>query len=224
MMLRLSIIVQSVLAIAILYLGFAIHGFTEKVGEVVDKYPQMVTDISNITDKLEIKEWLLFAEHVEAIAPQILVAVNDVNKTLVEVNQTVDSVDKKIPAIVSEFTAYRENTIPSALAEMKHYRVDVVPAAVNELKKYRIDVIPPALLESKAYRSTVIPNVLTESNNLRSDIPPMLAKADEIIDKTQQIAAEATQGAVKGVVLSPINLLRGAGDEIRSKVTLDSLE
>ncbi|MGF1694563.1 hypothetical protein L4C54_02685 [Vibrio lamellibrachiae] len=218
MMARISVVVQCILAISIFYLGYSIYAFTAKVGEVVDKYPQMISDISDMTEQLEIKEWLLFADHVEAMVPQVLATVNDVNQTMVEVNSTVDSIDKKIPTIVSEIAAYRENTIPSALAEMKQYRVGVIPTTVKELENYRVDVIPPVLVESKAYRTSVIPSVITESTNLRNDIPPMLVKADVIIDKTQQIAAEATQGAVKGVVLSPINLLRDAGTELKSKV------
>ncbi|MCK6261832.1 hypothetical protein KP803_00935 [Vibrio sp. ZSDE26] len=218
MMARISIVIQCVLAVSIFYLGYAIHSFTSKVGEVVDKYPQMLTDISSVTETLEIKEWLEFAEHVEVMVPQVLGTVDNVNQTLVDVNRTVVSLDKKIPSIVSEITAYRENTIPSALAEIKQYRVDVIPKAVKEMESYRVDVIPPVLVESKAYRTTLVPSVIAESTSLRSDIPPMLAKADVIVDKTQQIAAEATQGAVKGVVLSPINLLRDASNEIKSKV------
>lgn len=215
---RISMIIQCILAVSIFYLGYSIHSFTSKVGEVVDKYPQMVTDIGDLTEKLEIKEWLQFADHLESMVPQVITTVNEVNQTLVDVNSTVDSIDKKIPAIVSEITAYREQTIPSTLVELELYRTQAIPQTVAELERYRIDVIPPALVESEAYRTTVIPTVVNESALLRSDIPPMLAKADLIVDKTQQIAAEATQGAVKGVVLSPINLLRDASNELKLKV------
>jgi uncharacterized spore protein YtfJ len=80
MMTRISVIVQCILAASIFYLGYSILTFTSKVGEVVDQYPQMITDISDMTEKLEITEWLKFAEHLEAMVPQVLSSVNEVNQ------------------------------------------------------------------------------------------------------------------------------------------------
>ncbi|MGD8118016.1 hypothetical protein [Vibrio sp. TRT 29B02] len=46
----------------------------------------------------------------------------------------------------------------------------------------------------------------------------MAVKTDQIMDKSQEIAKQATQGAVKGVILSPIDLIREAGNEIKGRV------
>ncbi|WP_394247403.1 hypothetical protein [Vibrio profundi] len=219
---KISTGVQFLLAISIFYLGYSIHSFTSKVGEVVDTYPQVITDLSSFTDDLQVNEWLLFADTVEALAPQLLTTVEEVRKTVDAVNSTMASVDSKIPRILDEVEGIRTVTLPEVLDEIEKVRIGVIPPTLSELKRYRLDVIPPALVESKAYRSHTIPMVVTESESLRQDIPVILSKADQVVEKSKVLAQQATQGAVegtvKGVVLSPINLLRDAGNEIKSKV------
>ena len=95
---------------------------------------------------------------------------------------------------------------------------ETVPNTLVELKNYREQVFPKAFVESKNYRMTTIPAVIKESERLRKEVPPIMAKADQIIDKTEELSQQATQGAVKGVIMSPFNLLREAGTEIQSKV------
>ncbi|WP_047044235.1 hypothetical protein [Vibrio mexicanus] len=217
MLARISIVVQSILAIAIFYLGYSIFQFSNKISEVIDVYPQMLSDVSQVTEQLEIEEWLLFAEQVESLAPQVIQTVDGINRALLEVNGTVASVDQKIPLVLAEFSEYRESVIPSVVNEASNYREQVIPPTLAELKLYRTDVVPPMLVESKGYR-TLVPTVITESEQVRAELPALLAKIDLILDKSQDIASEATQGAVKGVVLSPINLLRDASTELKSKV------
>ena len=48
----------------------------------------------------------------------------------------------------------------------------------------------------------------------------MITKIDDIVEKSEEISRNATaQGAVKGVILSPINLLKDAGSGLKSKVS-----
>ncbi|MGF1754142.1 hypothetical protein L4C33_11145 [Vibrio makurazakiensis] len=226
MLARISMAVQLLLAVSIFYLGYSIYTFTNKVGEVVDTYPKIISDLSVITKDLKVEEWLEFAGHVDELAPQVLNTVEDVRKTIEEVNQTVASVDSKIPSILTEVESVRTQALPQVLSEVERVRVDVIPPTLAELKSYRLDVIPPTLIESKGYREQTIPAVVMESEHLRSDIPVILAKADQVVEKSKLLAQQATQGAVegtvKGVVLSPLNLLRDAGNEIKSKVNEQS--
>ena len=67
------------------------------------------------------------------------------------------------------------------------------------------------MVESEGYRKQTIPAVIAESEQLRNDVPIILAKTDEIVEKSEQLTQQATQGAVKGVLLSPVNLIRDAG-------------
>ncbi|NOH99045.1 hypothetical protein [Vibrio sp. 99-70-13A1] len=215
---KINTAVQLLLAVAVFYLGYSIHGFTSKVGEVIDTYPQVISDLESLTNDLQVDEWLVVAKTVEEVLPQALESVEQVRMTVDKVNQTVSSVDKKIPLILDEVENIRSVSVPAVLSEVKRVRVEVVPPMLTELKGYRTQVVPPLLLESEGYRHKTVPAMITESQLLRAEIPPILVKADQVIDKSKILAEEVTQGAVKGVVLSPINLLRDAGNELKLKV------
>lgn len=191
-------------------MGYTIYSLTNKVGEIVDTYPQVIEDISGLTKGLKVEELLALAEHVSDLAPQVLNTVEEVRKTIDDVNQTVASVDNKIPAILDE--------VKNVRTEVEQVRTDVIPPTLTELKRYRVDVVPPMLAESKSYREQTIPAVVTESEMLRAEVPNILVQANLLADKSQALAQDAAEGAVKGVVLSPFNLLRDAGDGIKTRV------
>lgn len=207
---KISTAIQLVLAVAIFYLGYTIYSFTNKVGDIVDTYPQVIEDLSVLTKGLKVEEWLEFAAHVDELAPQVLDTVEDVRKTVDQVNQTIASVDSKIPSILEEVKKVR--------TEVENVRVDVIPPTLSEMKSYRIDVVPPVLAESKSYREQTIPVIVTESEMLRAEVPGILTQANLLADKSKELAQGAAEGAVKGVVLSPFNLLRDAGDGIKTRV------
>ncbi|MBC7006162.1 hypothetical protein BIZ37_26735 [Photobacterium sp. BZF1] len=208
---RLGSAIQLVLAIAIFYLGYTIYSFTNTISKVVDTYPQMMADINATADKLEIEQWLLLAKTFEELTPQALLLADDMQTTIEAVNQTVASVDQKVPRLLDEVQAIRNETIPSVLKTVETVNSTTLPIALNELKHYRTDVIPVVLIESEGYRKSTIPAVISESEQLRNDVPIILAKTDEIVEKSEQLTQQATQGAVKGVLLSPVNLIRDAG-------------
>ncbi|MGR5062965.1 hypothetical protein [Photobacterium sp. DNB22_13_2] len=203
--------IQLFLAVAIFYLGYTIYSFTTTITKVVDTYPQMIADINSTADKLEIEQWLLLAKTFEELTPQALLLANDIQTTIEDVNKTVASVDQKIPQILDEINAIRSETIPSIVQTVATVNTTTLPVALNELKHYRTDVIPAVVIESEGYRKTTIPAIITESGHLRNDVPIILAKTDEIVEKSEQLTQQVTQGAVKGVLLSPVNLIRDAG-------------
>ncbi|QPK03800.1 hypothetical protein [Vibrio kanaloae] len=207
---KVSTAIQLVLAVAIFYLGYTIYSFTNKVGEIVDTYPKVIEDLSVLTKGLKVEEWLAFAEHIDELAPHVLATVEDVRRTAEKVNQTVSSVDSKIPSILDE--------VKNVRTEVKQIRMDVIPSTLTELKRYRVDVMPPMLAESKSYREQTIPVVVAESEMLRAEVPGILDQANLLADKSKALAQGAAEGAVKGVVLSPFNLLRDAGDGIKTRV------
>ena len=202
--------IQLLLAVSIFYLGYSIHAMTNKVGEVMDTYPQVLSDVSELSTSLQIDEWLAVADTLESLLPSVIESVDGITAAVNDTNKTAASIDEKIPSIVQEVTLYREQVIPPVLEETQQYRQSVIPNVVAE---------------SKGYREETIPLVVKESQALRKDIPPILNKADalavktdQIMDKSQEIAKQATQGAVKGVILSPIDLIRDAGNEIKGRV------
>lgn len=198
--------IQLLLAISIFYLGYSIHSMTNKVGEVIDTYPQILDDVQGLSENLQVAQWLEVADTLEALLPSVIASVDGVTAAVVDTNKTANSIDQKIPAIVEEVSLYRQQ---------------VVPPIVSEAKQYRINVIPKVLVESQGYRQETVPLVVAESQALRKEIPPILVKADQIVEKSQDIAQQATQGAVKGVIMSPIDLIRDAGNEIKGRVVTE---
>jgi len=217
-MARLGMAIQLVLASSIFYLGYTIYSFTHSINTVVDQYPELMKEVNKTADKLEIEQWLLLAQHLEELTPQALELVSEVKNTINNVNQTVASVDSKIPLILNEIQSIRTESLPDVITVMNAVNKETVPNTLIELKNYREQVFPKAFVESKGYRITTIPAVLKESEKLRKEVPPIMLKADQIIDKTEELSQQATQGAVKGVIMSPFNLLKEAGNEIQSKV------
>ena len=163
----------------------------------------MIADIESLAKTLQVDEWLKVIETTEQLVPDVVRSIDEVSKS---VNYTATSIDAKLPA---------------ALEELARYRLDVFPAVMSEAASYRRDVIPFVLVESEGYRQTTIPMLVKESINLRSDIPPMLVKADEIVEQSQQLAEHATSGAVKGVIMSPINIIKDAGSQLKGKIILE---
>lgn len=208
---RIATTVQLILAISIFYLGYSIHSMANKVNEVIDTYPHMIADINSLQERFQIEDWLVAVDAFKELMPKIVVSVDNATRAASEINQTATSIDAKIPLVIGEFARYRTTTIPSV---------------ISEAKQYRQSVIPPLLIESQGYRSDTVPKLISESQALRKEIPPILVQADvlaqktdDIMNKSQELAQQATQGAVKGVILSPIDLIREAGIELKDRAS-----
>ncbi|GLT16633.1 hypothetical protein GCM10007938_04090 [Vibrio zhanjiangensis] len=209
MLARFATIVQLVLALSIFYLGYTIHQVTKQASVLVESYPEIIADIDSLAKTLQVEDWLKVIEAAEKMVPSVVNSVDQVSQSVAAVNQTASSIDAKLPMVLEELT---------------RYRLDVFPVAVDEAASYRKDIIPFVIAESEGYRHTTIPLLIQESANLRSEIPPMLAKADEIVEQSQQLAEQATSGAVKGVIMSPINIIKDAGSKIKGKIILEEEE
>ncbi len=219
---KISTCVQLILAASIVYLGSSIYQISQKISDVIDVYPQVLSDASEVTKELQIEDWIEFTKRLEVFVPQIIETVEKVQGTAADIERTAASIDSKIPSIVSEVNAIRSETVPAVLTEVATVRSESVPAVLKEASLYRQNVIPPVLVESKGYRNTTIPAVLSESEQLRQELPPMLAKADNIVENSKDIMQQATigavEGTVKGVVLTPVNLLKEAGNNVKNRV------
>ncbi|MBD1575529.1 hypothetical protein HC723_03535 [Vibrio sp. S11_S32] len=194
-MARLGMVIQTILAASIFYLGYTIYSFTSTITSVVETSPQVLSDINATADKLQIDQWLQVARTFENLTPRALTVAekmqgtaSDINKTVGDVNKTVASVNRKIPGIVKEVHGVNKQ-IPNIFSEVKAIRTQTVPALVKE------------------------------TSSIRKELPPMLVQVNQILDKSGELSEQAAQGAVKGVILSPINLIKDAGEGIKSKVS-----
>ncbi|MDB1126135.1 hypothetical protein [Vibrio algarum] len=221
MLSRIGIAIQALLATSIFYLGYTIYSFTNTVSNVVDSYPQLLNEINNTATQLKLEQWLKVAEDIDANIPKALRLVEKINNTVEGLNQTARSIDKKVPLVLDEVTVLRTQTLPLVIQRIDTVTNTTIPNSLSELENYRTDVIPFVVAESKGYRTNTIPAMLSESKQLREEIPPVVDKIDGIVDKSEELSREVAEGAVKGVILSPIQIIRDAGTEIRSKVQID---
>ncbi|MFC1235324.1 hypothetical protein [Vibrio sp. F74] len=217
MLSRIGIATQALLATSIFYLGYTIYSFTNTVSTVVDTYPQLVSEINKSAEQLKLDQWLKVAESIEVLVPKVLVVAEAMNKTVEDVNLSVRSVDQKIPLVLKEVAIIRTQTVPEVIQRVDTVNNQTIPNSLSELESYRTTVIPVVVAESKGYRTKTIPAVLAESQHLRQEIPVVVARIDEIVDKSEQLSRQAAEGAVKGVIMSPIQIIRDAGNEINSK-------
>lgn len=221
MLSRIAITIQALLATSIFYLGYTIYVFTNTVSTVVDSYPQLISEINQTAAQLKLEQWLQVAQDIEADVPEIIKLAENINKSVDGLERTVSSVDQKIPLILDEVAILRTNTVPTILQRVDTVTNQTIPHSLSELEVYRSEVIPIIERESKGYRTETIPAVLRESKQLRQEIPPIVAKMDDIVEKSADLSKEMAEGAVKGVIMSPIQIIRDAGSEIRSKVTIE---
>lgn len=164
--------IQLILALSIFYLGYTIHSMTTKVGEVIDTYPQIIEDISTLSENLQVSEWLAVADTLEQLVPGAIKSIEGVTAAVNETNKTAASIDAKIPSIVEEVALYRQS---------------VIPLVVGEVKQYRTTVIPKVLVESEGYRKETVPLVVKESQALRVEIPPMLRRPMRLSTKARKL-------------------------------------
>ena len=138
-----------------------------------------------------------------------------------DINETADKlqIDQWL-LIAQQF----EELTPRALtvAEKMQATAKDINKTVGDVNKTVASVnkkIPSILDEVKAVRSDTIPAVLKETSSIRKEMPPMLSQVNQILDKSKELSKQAAEGAVKGVILSPINLIKDAGKGIKSTVS-----
>ena len=111
-----------------------------------------------------------------------------------------------IPSILQEVHTAQSSTIPELL--------NTIPEVLKEIKLVRTDAIAPMLQEIELVRTLTIPPLLQESQALREMTPQTLDQVSAIIHQANnavdQASKKAAEGAVKGVILSPVNLLKDA--------------
>ena len=152
--------------------------------------------------------------------------------TIYSFTSTISSVVDTYPQVVSDLNKTADKLQIDQWLLVAQKFEELTPRALTVAEKMQVTAkdinktvasvdkkIPSILDEVKAVRSDTIPAVLKETSSIRKEMPPMLAQVNQILDKSGELSKQAAQGAVKGVILSPINLIKDAGKGIKSTVT-----
>lgn len=162
-----------------------------------------------------------FTSTVNTVVAKYPEMLNEIDKTAqtLQIDQWLTVVDKF--AMITPEVVKTAQDINKTMGEV-NITAGEMTTVVGEVNKTAAEIntnIPNVLSEVHAIRTKALPEVLNESAQLRQDVPPMLAKIDELMDKSKELSKQAAQGAVKGVILSPIDLLKDAGSGIKSRVS-----
>lgn len=161
----------------------------------------------------------------------LAIAIFYLGFTIYHFTSTVERVIEMYPNILVDVQKTSEQLNINGWLDVANKYSELAPQAMQmteDVNKTIADVnqtiasfdtkLPEILSEVHGVRTETIPAVISESASLREVLPPMLNQVDAIVDKSEEITSHATQGAVKGVILSPIQLLKDAGSGIKSTV------
>ncbi len=165
-----------------------IENTSEKIEPLVDEVSEIVVLLPSILDEVEATRQLV---------PPILEEFEESRKQIPSILQEVARTREQIPLILDESAAIRQQ-LPAVLASTDNASAAVVDVAAQ------IEAITP-----------LVPDVLQEVKDTRESIPPLMDRADMLIDKARVAGKEASQGAVtglfKGILMAPFALVGDVG-------------
>lgn len=177
----LSSIAILALSSSIAYFAYTLVGVTKEVQKVREYMPALLKQVETVEKGVRIEAWLELAQQLDKQLPDVLQQLEKTRVTLNEVQQ-------KIPAILSEVSHLRQQTVPSLLSEVKAVRSQTIPPLLNEVKAVRLM------------------------------LPKTLKEMDDIVEKAKNVGEEAAEGAVQGTVkeifTAPLNLIDDAEKDI----------
>ena len=209
---REKLIASYLFSLALFALAGSIIYFTIEVAAVRQHIPEVLVSIDNTTEKIEpiVDE----VSEIVLLVPPILQEIEATRKLIPPVLKEVKLTREQVPAVLAEIEATRKQ-VPFILAEVKQVRKQV-PAVLDEVAAVRKEI--PAILQSTDKASNAVLVISKEISKTRKSVPPMMDRADILIEKARVAGKEASQGAVtgifKGIITAPFVLIGDAGRSI----------
>ena len=206
------LIASYLLSLSLFALAGSIIYFTYEVAIIGKQVPDILVRIDAATEKIE--PILGEVDEIADLVPPILVEVEEIRKMIPPILEEVEQTRKMIPSILREVEQTR-NQIPAVLKESAAIRGELpgVLASANKAS----DAVAAVSAQVEASRPLVT-EVLQEVETTRKSIPPMMDRADGLIEKARVAGKEASQGAVTGVfsgiIMAPFALIADVGQGI----------
>ncbi|MCP5209373.1 MAG: hypothetical protein H6998_00435 [Hahellaceae bacterium] len=202
----------ALLAIAIIYFAYALLSVSKQIPAIVDQ----VSHLTKLVDQT--------AQNVEPVLeslPDLMKSVDQTTALIPDILAEVGKVRALVPHVLSETEAIRL-TVPELLA-----RVDSIEAQISSLQKDLPAVLATVdnaaasvhgVNQSVDKITPLVPEVLSEVEKTRQDIPVYLSRLEGMIENakgmTEDVGKNAVSGLVKGIVYSPIELLKGSENRL----------
>ena len=196
------------LALALAYFGYGLH-------RAVDTLRPVAGEIASITAQIEATR--------QTLEPLI-------EATPVALDQ-VERVQERVPEILAELERYRV-LVPEVLAEIEAVtaiedRVAALQADLPRILSVSEEAISTARDANTSIQQGValVPEILSESEALRNTIPPSLDRLDTLLEGASKASKSAGRGVwrgfIRGVISTPIDLLRDAEETLLRSVVFD---
>ncbi len=209
---KLKLFASLLLPLSLFSMAAALAYFTYELSAVSRQIPEILESIDSTSENIQ--PVLDEVGNILDLVPPILKEVEEVRKLIPPILEEVEQTRKQIPPILSEVEQTR-NQIPAILDESKAIRGDV-PAVLASADKAS-EAVAGVARQVEASRP-LVKDVLQEVATTREAIPPMMDRADVLVEKARVAGKEASEGAVTGlftgIIRAPFALVASAGQGI----------
>lgn len=209
---KIKLFASLLLPLSLFAMAAAIAYFTYELSAVSRQIPDILERIDSTTENIE--PVLVEVGNILDLVPPILKEVEETRKLIPPILKEVEQTRKMIPPILDEIEQTRKQ-IPAVLKESEAIRGEL-PAVLASADKAS-GAVAGVSKQVEATRPLVT-DVLQEVATTRESIPPMMDRADVLIEKARVAGKEASEGAVTGlftgIIRAPFALVEGAGNSI----------
>jgi surface antigen len=207
---KIRLLASLLLPLSLFAMAAALAYFTYELSAVSRQIPGILESIDSTTEN--IAPVLDEVGNILDLVPPILKEIEETRKLIPPILKEVEQTRKMIPPILGEVEQTRKQ-IPAVLKESEAIRGEL-PAVLASADKAS-DAVAGVSKQVEATRPLVT-DVLQEVATTRESIPPLMDRADVLIEKARVAGQEASEGAVTGlftgIIRAPFALMEGAGN------------
>lgn len=194
------------LALALFCLAGSISYFTYTISGIAQMWSGLMDDVSLVMNE----------------SNSIITEVEKVRTSIPPILEETARIRSQIPIIIEQVEKIR-SSIPPILEETALIRTQIPPivSGVNKAS----DAVNSISLEMRESRP-VVTDFTQELNAIRQEIPPLLDKANAVVQQAEGVGKEAGKGAVigaiTGIVSSPFAVAKNVGRTITGLTGVDA--
>ena len=170
---------QFAMSFALVCLSVSIAYFTYEMARLGYHVPDVLSQVDHTTQ--EVSPIVDEVVEIRKLVPEILTQVEETRMMIPPVLEEIEQVRKQIPPVLNEVEAVRKE----------------LPAVINSVDKASAAVVT-ASKEIEATRP-LIQDAITEVETTRESIPPLMDRADQMIERARVAGQQASEGAVTGI-------------------------
>lgn len=207
------------LALAVVYLGYGLH-------RAVDAVEPVALQVEALTVQVEATRQTL--EPMVEATPAALETFERAQGRIPEILAELQQYRAVVPEILEEVVAIREQ-VPDALAAVAglQERADVLQQELPRILNLSEEAVATVRATDASLRQglELVPEILAESRAVRDTIPPSLDRLDALLVGASTASKSAGRGVwrgfVRGVLSTPLDLLRDAEEALLRRVVYD---